>query len=65
MKISIDTHACNGYGNCAFAAPDVFDVDLARNLAVLKDDVDLDTIDLDLVREAAEDCPVRAILLEE
>ena len=65
MRISIDTSLCNGYGNCAFAAPDVFDVDLRANLAVLKDDVDLDTVELDLVREAAADCPVRAILLEE
>jgi ferredoxin len=62
MRISVDTNLCNGYGNCAFAAPDVFDVDLARNVAVLKD-VDLAEVELDLIRAAADDCPVRAILL--
>jgi len=65
MRVTIDTGLCNGYGNCAFAAPDVFDIDLARNLAVLRDDADLDHVDEDSLRDAAADCPVQAILLEQ
>lgn len=63
MKVIIDTTLCNGYGNCAFSAPDVFDIDLASNLAVLRDEVDLDKVDESALREAAADCPVQAILL--
>ena len=63
MKVTIDTSLCNGYGNCAFSAPDVFDIDLASNLAVLRDDVDLDQADAHALHEAAADCPVQAIRL--
>jgi ferredoxin len=65
MKVKIDGQRCSGYGNCAFAAPDVFDIDLARNVAVLKSDIDLDMIDPADLRDAAGDCPVAAILLED
>jgi len=64
MRITIDTALCNGYGNCVITAPDVFDLDPTTDIAVVRDQNAAD-LDPDAVREAAADCPVRAIRLGE
>jgi ferredoxin len=60
MKIQIDTHLCNGYGNCIAAAPDVFDLD-DENIVVLLRPVEPG--DRESLIEAIADCPVRALAL--
>ncbi|QHE70769.1 ferredoxin [Rhodococcus sp. WAY2] len=59
-RIHIDTAACNGYGNCLVAAPDVFDLDPDTNIAFTRPGHPTDA-DQDTLREAEADCPVRAI----
>ncbi|WP_406031961.1 ferredoxin [Nocardioides sp. NBC_00163] len=63
MNVTIDRQACNGYGNCLVAAPDVFDIDPETNVAVLlsgKPDAQDDAA----VLEAVADCPARALKAE-
>ena len=61
-RIDIDESACNGYGNCVVAAPEVFDLDPVTGIATViaghPDDAD-DAA----VAEAEADCPARAIRL--
>lgn len=60
MRVTIDTERCCGYGNCVFAAPDIFDVDEATNLAFLKK-TDFDDGDREGILDAVADCPTDAI----
>ncbi|WP_199435252.1 ferredoxin [Qaidamihabitans albus] len=62
-RVEIDRELCNGYGNCVVTAPDVFDIDPDSNIAYLVDDQQPDEAAMPEVREAADDCPVRAIRL--
>ncbi len=61
MKVRIDADLCTGCGLCADSVPDVFsmDDDIAE---VSSSDVPANLEDD--VREASEDCPVEAIILE-
>jgi len=62
MKVTIDNDACVGDGSCAETCPEVFEMD--GDLAVAK----MNQIPGELeakVREAAKDCPVEAIIIEE
>ena len=58
-RISIDTSLCCGYGGCVRVAPELFA--LEDGLAVLRA---TETDDENVV-EAADTCPMGAILLEE
>jgi ferredoxin len=62
MKVVIDRNACQGYGNCVVAAPDVFDLDDDGKVVLLVAEPGEDLAAA--VREAVRDCPVRAIVAE-
>lgn len=55
--VEVDEQLCNGYGNCVIAAPAVFDLDPATDLAVVLESPTAD----DDVLEAVAECPVHAI----
>lgn len=59
--IAIDRDRCIGSGTCAFAVPDVFDVD-ASGRAVLIGEI---TAGDERVRSAIENCPTDALRLIE
>jgi ferredoxin len=62
MKVKIDNDACVSDGTCAEMCPEVFEME--DNLAIVK----LDKIPGELeeiVKEAAKDCVVEAIIIEE
>ena len=61
MKIVVDLTRCQGYAQCAFAAPDVFT--MLGDEALLYDP-DPDDVERDKVVRAAAACPVQAILLD-
>src|SRR6185312_1503828 len=63
LRVSVDRPVCIGAGNCISIAPTVFDW--------LKDDIakvevlDVDSVDEEVLREAALACPTLAIRIEE
>lgn len=60
MTPKIDEELCTGCGNCEEVCPDVFELgddDIAHVIGPCNDE--------DCCREAAEECPVEAIILEE
>jgi len=62
MKISIDAELCTGCELCVDTCPEIFE--MGDDTATVK----VDTVpedQEDCVREAAENCPVEAILIEE
>ena len=61
MKVSIDKELCTGCGLCADSVPEVFE--LVDDMAVVKMKTVKDTL-IDQVREAADDCPAEAIIIE-
>jgi len=61
MKVSIDKELCSGCGLCADIVPEVFE--LVDDMAVVKMKIVKDTL-TDQVREAADDCPAEAIIIE-
>lgn len=63
MKITADTSACVGAGQCALVAGDVFDQDDDGIIVVLDDSPD--PLHAESARNAAMLCPARAITLEE
>ncbi|GAA2874537.1 hypothetical protein GCM10010472_34880 [Pseudonocardia halophobica] len=58
--VEIDETACCGYGNCLVAAPEVFDLHTDTGIAFLRPGRPRE-VDRLAVREAAADCPARAI----
>lgn len=62
MKVTVDDN-CTGCGLCAESCPDVFDLG-DDGLATVKVD-QVPEGDQDCVRDAAEQCPVEAIHVEE
>jgi ferredoxin len=61
MKARVDRDICIGSAMCVSIAPDVFELDDEG----LSQVVNPDAGDDDLLREAAEGCPVQAIILED
>lgn len=62
MRIVVDLTRCQGYAQCVFLAPEVFE--LHGEGALLYDPAIPDD-QLDRVRQAAAACPVQAILVGE
>lgn len=62
MKVSIDEDLCTGCGLCEETAPDVFE--MPDEIAKVKIDV-VPSDSEDAVRQAAEECPVECIAIEE
>lgn len=61
MRIAVDLNRCQGYGQCVFLAPGVFD--LHGEEALMYDPGPDETQRLPVVRAAAA-CPVQAIRVE-
>ncbi|MFB9838053.1 ferredoxin, partial [Actinoallomurus acaciae] len=61
MKVVVDLTRCQGYAQCAFAAPDVFTI---RGDEALLYDSDPDERQRERVERAAAACPVQAIVLD-
>ena len=61
VSVSISEDECTGCGLCETTCPDVFE--LADDVATIKADADLSANE-ELIKQAADECPVEAILLE-
>ena len=62
-KVGVLTDRCISSGNCVDVASEVFDMDDDGLVIALVDEVDGEV--RDQVEQAAQVCPVQAILLEE
>ncbi len=60
IKIKVDKEKCIGCGTCALIAPEIFELG-EDNKAHVKVDA---KIDKKLANQAAESCPVEAIIIE-
>src|SRR5215469_7711988 len=61
MKLVVDLTRCQGFGQCAFLAPDVFQM---RGREALWDNPEPDNAQQERVLRAAAACPVQAIRVE-
>jgi ferredoxin len=62
MKVRVDKDLCDGYQNCIAICPEVFEME--DDVAVVKlEDVPQEL--QDKCRDAADACPVDAIIIEE
>jgi len=61
-KIVLDRSRCVGLGLCEAVSPEHFEVGDDGNLTLLREDVSAD--ELDIIEEAVEACPTRALVLE-
>ncbi|MGH3357537.1 MAG: ferredoxin [Nocardioidaceae bacterium] len=61
MRVSVDRNMCQNHGQCAIAAPDVFEIDDDGELQYVSDPAEAVASD---VEDAADVCPVQAILVE-
>ena len=62
MKVKVDADLCTGCELCIDACPDVFE--MKDDVSVAKVEVVPENLEGD-VKEAAEDCPCEAIIVEE
>lgn len=62
IKVVVDRDVCQNHGQCAFAAPQVFELDEEGELVVLQEEIDESL--RDNVEEATDVCPVQAITIE-
>jgi len=62
MKVRVDEDACVGDGTCVEVCPEIFE--MRGDVAVIKMEEVSEELE-DSCREAAESCPVEAILIEE
>lgn len=63
MKITVDMELCEAYGECVFAAPDVFDLDEGDDTVTLVEAEPEEGRRADVERAVAA-CPVSAITVE-
>ncbi|MEE6163799.1 MULTISPECIES: ferredoxin [unclassified Mycolicibacterium] len=61
MKVYVDRKLCDDHGQCTIASPTVFRM---NDDGKLEYDTDVDESLRDEVEEAADVCPVQAILLD-
>lgn len=61
MRVFVDTAKCAQHGQCAYAAPEVFDIDEHGELVY---QAAPDPAQRDAVEEAADVCPMQAITIE-
>ncbi len=61
MRVRVDRDLCIGVGNCVAIAPTAFKLDEENKAVVLEPA----SVDDDTLLEAAESCPVQAIILED
>jgi ferredoxin len=61
LSIKIDRERCMGSGNCAFHAPNTFDLDDEMKAIVVNADGDPD----DKIRLAVDGCPTLALSLDD
>jgi ferredoxin len=59
LIIEIDRELCYGFGDCVSSAPEVFDLDNEDKAVV----IDPDGLGRDDILQAAQNCPVDAIIL--
>lgn len=64
MKISVDSSLCEGYGNCARIAPELFELDDAGYSQVTNGG-DVPPEGETAARHAVDDCPMSAITSSE
>ena len=64
MRVSVDQDICAGYGTCVEVAPDLFELD-DWGYAVAVGDGEVADGQQELAREAALQCPMNAITLNE
>ncbi|TFE58277.1 ferredoxin [Streptomyces sp. ICN441] len=62
MKVVVDTDKCQDHGQCAFATPDVFSMDVEGHLVYVSEPGEALR---DGVEEAADVCPLQAIRIED
>lgn len=62
MKVRIDEELCTGCGLCEETAPEVFE--LVDDKAIVKG-TEIKEALIEQVKEAADDCPAEAIIIEE
>jgi len=62
MKVSVDEDRCAGHGVCVGLCPDVFDLTTEGYAIVIVSDVPA-SLEM-VVRQASEQCPTSAILVE-
>jgi ferredoxin len=61
MKVSVDRLRCDGYGNCAKQAPEIFALDEQDELTVLKEEIPAES--KSRAEAAVRSCPKRALKL--
>lgn len=59
--ISASVEACDGYGNCVFAAPAYFDIGSDGSVKVLQDEIA--DGDRPMVEHAVAECPAAALAI--
>ena len=64
MKVSVNSSLCEGYGNCARIAPELFELD-ESGYSQVTNDGDVPPAQESLARHAVDDCPMAAIHSEE
>jgi ferredoxin len=62
-RLRVDRDLCEGYANCVFQAPDVFDLG-DDNIVVIQAE-DISEAERERVAEAVVSCPVAALVLDD